>query len=179
MSSLRDKARLLDERDDIVSAAAAYEELLSSGEARVEDLIELALVYWRTADSGVAAGKGIPLELELHARMRLEQVLAEAVRQDPTNCEANFWAMYSTFIMYKQPEHDEIDALLDSGPNRCEGAFATMWRVGRGDRAEIPAAQAILAQANDLKKTSKGRYITRIIRAALTSLRLEDERAGQ
>jgi len=179
MNSLRDRARLLDERDDIVGAAAAYEELLSSGEASVDDLIALALIYWATADSGIAASKGISRDAEHHARRRLEEVLGEAVRRDPTNCEAKFWAMYSTFIMYKQPEHDEIDALLDSGPNRCEGAFATMWRVGRGDRAEIPAAQAILAQANDLKKTSKGRYIARIIRAALTSLRLEDERAGQ
>ncbi len=170
MSQLRDRARLLDERDDIIGAAAAYEELLSSREASVEDLIELALVYWRTADSGVAAGKGIPLELELHARMRLEQVLAEAVRQDPTNCEANFWAMYSTFIMYKQPEHDEIDALLDSIDNRCEGAFATMWRVGRGDRAEIPAAQSILAQADILRKTSKGRYIARITQASVKAI---------
>ena len=43
MSQLRDRARLLDERDDIVGAAAAYEELLSSGEAGVDDLIAMAL----------------------------------------------------------------------------------------------------------------------------------------
>ncbi len=170
MSSLLTKARLLDERDDIVGAAATYEELLSSGGASVEDLIALALVYWEIADGGIARSKGIPLDVQFHAGTRLEEVLAEAVRRDPTNCEAKFWAMYSTFSMYKQPEHDEIDALLDSGPNRCEGAFATMWRVGRGDRAEIPAAQGILAQANDLKKTSRGRYIASITQASVEAI---------
>ena len=179
MISPRDTALRLDEDDDIVGAAAAYEELLSSGGANIEDLIAMALVYWRCADSGVAASKGISDDFELRARARLQDVLALAVLRDPANCEAKFWTLYCTFIMYFQPEPSEIDELLDSDGHRCEGSFATMWRVGRGDRAEIPAAQAILARADDLTKTSKGRYIASIIPAALTRLRLEDERAGQ
>ncbi len=177
MSQLRDRARLLDERDDIVGAAAAYEELLASGEASVEDFIALALVYWATADHGIAAAKGISLDVEHHARRRLEDVLGEAVRRDPANCEARFWTMYCRFIMYVEPRVG-IDALLDSPGHQCEGAFAAMWRLGRGDRAEIPAAQATLANP-DIRKTAKGRYVASLISGALTRRRLEDEREGR
>ncbi len=178
MSSLRDKARLLDERDDIVGAAAAYEELLSSGEASVDDLIALALIYWATADSGIAASKGISRDAEHHARRRLEEVLGEAVRRDPANCEAKFWTMYCSGIMYAEPGTEAIDELLNTPGNRCDGAFASMWRLVHGDRSVIPAGQLIVAQS-DIRRSSKGRYMASIISGTLTRLRLEDERAGQ
>jgi len=177
MSQLRDTALMLDEHGDNVGCAAAYEELLSSGEVSVEALIALALVYWETADSGIAAAQGISRDVEHHARRRLEEVLGEAVRRDPTSCEAKLWTMYCRFIMYDEPRAG-IDASLDSPGRQCEGAFATMWRVGPTARSKVPAAQAILANP-DIRKTSKGRYIASIIPAALTRLRLEDEREGR
>jgi hypothetical protein len=169
MNPLLEKAQQLDEYGDNVGSATAYEELLTSGDATAADLVALALVYWEAADSGVAAAKRLSIEFEDFARRRLEEVLGEAIRRDPSSCEAKFWSMYSTFIMYKQPGHEVIDALLDSGDSRCNGSFATMWRIGRGDRDELAAARSVLAQAR-MQKTSKGRYIDRIISASLESL---------
>ena len=153
-----------------MGAAKAYEGLLASGSAGIDDYIALALVYWAIADGGIGRSKGIPLDARSRAETRLLEVLAEAIQRDPSNCEAKFWSMYCTFIMYFQPERKEIEDLLDSGGHQCEGAFATMWRISSGDTAEIQAAQAILAEP-DLSKNSKGRYLASIIDASLRSLK--------
>ncbi len=71
-----------------------------------------------------------------------------------------------------------LETLVGAPSPECSGAFATMWRIGRGNRFDVPAAQSILADSST-RKTSKGRYMASIIPAALTRLRLEDERAGQ
>jgi len=170
MSSLRETARLLDETDDnIVACAAAYEELIASEEATVDDRVDAAMVYWAASDFGLAAAKRLPEGFEWHALDRWQAILTEAVRRDPTHCEARFWEMYCMRIWFSKYPPEEIRAFLDDPGRRCEGAFATMWRISGGDASDIAAGQSVLAEPH-LRQSSKGRYIASHVDASVRSI---------
>src|SRR5665213_1642422 len=161
MTELRDMALMLDEREDTAGCVAAYEALIAAAGFEVIDLLELALVYFRVFDSGSVSERLIPIDIQLRSATRCLELLDEAVQRDPQNCEARFWSIYCRSVITVWDE-EGLNALVGTPSAECSGAFATMWRIMRGNRAEVSAAQSILADPST-RKTSKGRFIASII----------------
>jgi hypothetical protein len=173
MNSLREKAETLDEQEDYIGCAEAYEQLLTSGKASTSDLIALGLVYFEACDGGIAAARRLPIEFERHAGSRLQEVLREAVTLDPSNCEARFWEMYCRSILLAEWNKRAFDDLFESPDYRCGGAFVTMWKLTYDDDTAVADAESILEDPA-LRKSSMGRTIASQLRAALTRRRLRD-----
>src|SRR5688500_14523270 len=79
---------------DLGTAALFYEEVVSTGNASLESILNLAILYWQATDVGMAASKGLSPDFVAKAGRRFPQLLEEARRRFPGSLEVPFWQRY-------------------------------------------------------------------------------------
>ena len=88
-----DSARSADRAREYVSAAALYEEVVTT-EPTLRVMLDLALLYWRSIDPGISARFHLSGPFIETADRRAFELLDEAQRRFPSSTEARFWSRY-------------------------------------------------------------------------------------
>jgi len=91
-------AAALDELDKPLEAADAYEALLSTEAATLEDYLNLAALYSESHDFGYMAHHGLSKEFVVRAGRRFSEVLAEAENRFGQHSEMSFWRRYHQYV---------------------------------------------------------------------------------
>lgn len=154
-----------DENGWYSQAAAGYEAALVSNPADLEATVNLAVLYWRCARGG-ACGRGwLSAEFRSHAGRRLPELLESASRRFAGSAEVTFWNEYIAAAASGEPlEPGECRRLMREHPGYLEPAFV-VFAMSAGEEAE-PEAMRLLADYSE-QPTTRGRYVTAIINAAL------------
>jgi hypothetical protein len=92
-----------DRAGDLQVAASRYEELLASGGATLETVLNLAVLYWQATDTGMAAAQRLPPEFLATAGRRFPELLEEAARRFPMSTEVRFWRRYIAWADLGEP----------------------------------------------------------------------------
>lgn len=162
--SLQD-AVAADRRGELKLAAAGYEEVLTGGEASLEVLLNLAVLYWQATDTGMAAAKKLSPDFLATAGRRFPELLAEAERRFPTSTEPRFWRRYIAWADLGEPfGGDECWELLREGPAALVPAVH-LFAVSQGKEAEAEALELLRRCQED--GTTRARYVASVIQGVL------------
>ena len=154
-----------DENGWYSQAAAGYEAALASNPADLEATVNLAVLYWRCAHSGAGARRWMSAEFKGVAGRRLPELLESASRRFAGSAEVTFWSKYIAAAACGEPlEAGECRQLMREHPGYLEPAFV-VFAMSAGEEAE-PEAMRLLADYSE-QPTTRGRYVTSIIDAAL------------
>jgi hypothetical protein len=91
-------ATAFDESDKPLEAADAYEALLRTEAATLDDYLNLAAVYSESHDFGYIAHHELPREFIARAGRRFSEVLEEAEKRFGQHSEINFWRLYHEYV---------------------------------------------------------------------------------
>jgi hypothetical protein len=154
-----------DENGWFQQAAAGYEATLLSNPADLEATVNLAVLYWQAAAPDTCASGWMPAEFRSHATRRLPELLESASRRFAGSAEVRFWKKYiAAADAGESLEPTECRKLLREHPDYLEPAFV-VFSDSAGEEAE-PEAMRLLADYSE-QPTSRGRYVTSVISAAL------------
>jgi hypothetical protein len=154
-----------DENGWYSQAAAGYEAALLSDPADLEATVNLAVLYWQAARGSVCARGWMPAEFRAHAGQRLPELLESASRRFAGSAAVIFWNKYIAAAACGEPlEPGECRQLMREHPDYLEPAFV-VFAMSAGEEAE-PEAMRLLADYSE-QPTTRGRYVTSIINAAL------------
>jgi len=154
-----------DENGWYSQAAAGYEAALLSNPADLEATVNLAVLYWRAAHGGACARGWLPADFRAHAGRRLPGLLDSASRRFAGSAELTFWNKYIAAATCGEPlAPGECRQLMREHPDYLEPAFV-VFAMSAGEEAE-PEAMRLLADYSE-QPTTRGRYVTSIIDAAL------------
>jgi hypothetical protein len=160
-----DDALRADRAGDLATAAAHYEELLARGDAQLETLVNLALLYWQATDPGMAAARKLPAGFFSHAAERFPKLLAEAERRFPTRTEPRFWRRYIAWADLGEPFGDEeCLELLREDESSLVPAMCVF--AGSEGRHAVGEARELLRQCR-ANPTTGARYVASVIEGVL------------
>lgn len=156
---------LRDDRAGLTEEAAkAYEEALI-GAPTIEDLLNLAVLYWQATDPGMASGgKLSPGFFELAAQ-RFPELLAVASSRYPTSTEVRFWSQYIAWADYGEAlDIEACRRLLREDPKVLVPAMH-IFALSQG-REGRPEAEELLRQCREAG-TSRARYVASVIEGVM------------
>lgn len=160
-----DDAWAADRKAELKLAAVRYEEVLAGGEASLEVLLNLAVVYWQATDTGVAAAKKLSPDLLATAGRRIPELLEEARRRWPTSTEPRFWRRYIAWADLGEPfGGDECRELLREDPAALVPAMH-LFAASQGREAEAEALELLRRCQDD--GTTRARYVASVIQGVL------------
>lgn len=162
--NLRD-AVAADRTGDPPLAAARYEEMLAGGEASLEVLVNLAVLYWQATDPGMAAGKKLSPDFLATAGRRIPELLAEAERRFPASTEPRFWRRYIAWAELDEPfSSDDCRDLLREDPAALVPAMV-LFADSQGTEAEQQALELLRRCRED--GTTRAQYVISVIEGVL------------
>jgi hypothetical protein len=154
-----------DRKGELQLAAARYEEMLAAGEASLEVLLNLAVLYWQATDTGMAAAKKLSPDFLATAGRRFPELLAEAQRRFPTSTEPRFWRRYIAWADLGEPiGGDECRELLREDPAALVPAMH-IFAASQGKEAEAEALELLRQCQED--GTTRARYVASVIQGVL------------
>lgn len=153
-----------DRKGDLQLAAVGYEEVLA-GEASVEAVLNLAVVYWLATDTGMAAEKKLSPNFLATAGRRIPELLAVAQRRYPTSTEARFWRRYIAWADLGEPFGSaECRELLREDPAALVPAMH-LFAASQGTEAEAEALELLRRCQED--GTTRAQYVASVIQGVL------------
>jgi hypothetical protein len=162
------RARAADRAGHIEVAAALYEEALAAGDHSLELLLDLALLYWQSTDTGLAAAMNFTAFFD-RASHRFPQLLEEAVRAFPRSTAARFWRRYIAWADLGEPvDVEECWQLLREDSTVLVPAMH-IFAASDGREAQTEA-QALLRQCRE-DGTTGARYIVSVIEGVMKRTR--------
>jgi hypothetical protein len=154
-----------DRKGELQLAAAGYEGVLAGGEASLEVLLNLAVLYWQATDTGMAAAKKLNPDFLVTAGGRFPELLAEAQRRFPMSTEPRFWRRYIAWADLGEPfGGDECRELLREDPATLVPAMH-LFAVSHGKEARAEALE-LLRRCNE-DGTTRARYVASVIQGVL------------
>lgn len=154
-----------DRRGDLPLAAALYEELLAKGEASLEVLLNLAILYWVATDPGMAAAIRWGADFWQTAARRFPELLSEAESRFPTSVEPRFWRRYIAWADLGEPfDEDECRALLREDPANPLPALY-LFATSHGKEAQTEALELLRRCRED--GTTRAGYVVSVLESAL------------
>lgn len=158
------------ERDgDLERAAQAYERILADGDARLELLLNLSVLYWQITDPGMSASSGYSRDLVEHAAKRCRALLAMAERIHPGCTEPRFWKKYIDWADLGEPFGvDECRALLREDP-AIQVPAMHLFALTRGAEGQAEAHDLLVK--NRAVETARARYVVSVIEGVLKRAR--------
>lgn len=154
-----------DRREELVSAAAGYEEALAGGQASLEVLLNLAVLYWDATDPGMAAGLKLSRSFLATAGERYLELLAEALRRFPMSTEARFWSRYIRWLDLDEPFSEDVCRdLLREDPTTLISAMH-LFSGEPGSVAETEALELFRQCQED--GTTRARYVVSVLHGPL------------
>ena len=157
----REAAVAADRAGALVAAAAGYEAALAAGDATLELLVDLAVLYWQATDPGLAAAARLDRAWLARAAERFPALLAEAARRFPARSEPRFWQQYIAWADLGEPfDRAACRGLLDEDPSTLVPALY-LFAASRGAEAADQAA-ALLAACR-AEGTTRARYVAQVI----------------
>lgn len=160
-----DDAVSADRAGQLRVAASRYEELLASGVAPLETLLNLAVLYWQATDPGTAASQRLPPEFLATAGRRFPELLEEAERRFPMSSEARFWRRYIAWADLGETfGAEECLELLREDPASLVPALHA-FAVSQGQEAEAEARE--LLQRCRAERTTRARYVASVVEGVL------------
>jgi hypothetical protein len=158
-----------DENGWFQQAAAGYEAALLANPADLEATVNLAVLYWRACGRDSCASGWLPAEFSSHAARRFPELLESASQRFAGSAEVTFWKKYIAAAGCGEPlAPAECRQLMRERPDYLEPA-CVVFATSAGEEAE-PEAMRLLAATAD-QPTTRGRYVTSIINAALRQQR--------
>ena len=158
--SARELAHKLDHEERARDAVDAYEALIVSGEARLEDYLDLAVLYLQCGDGGFVAQHHLTQEFVDRAWERVAQVLDEAESRFGDHNEVAFWRLYKQDVVGDEVQIDDVITLAQRGPSLVPYFF--LFASDGGER--------YVDEARQLMDICHGRTTReRLIRSFLTS----------
>jgi hypothetical protein len=159
------EARAADREGRIEAAATAYEQALASGDAPLDAVIDLAVLYWQSTEYGFWKSLGLSPAFVDKAAERFPQLLAQAEQLYPERPEPRFWKRYTAWADLGEPfEVTEAEALLRKHPDYLEPAMM-LYSVSPGSEHEAQARE--LLRACRTAGTTRCRYMASVIEGAL------------
>lgn len=154
-----------DRAGEFESAAALYEEVLAAGDASLQVLLNLALLYWQVTDPGLAAGNHLPVNFFATAGHRIPALLAEAARLYPGSTAVTFWTRYIAWADLGEPlDIEECRVLLHEDPTVLAPAMYLF--VSTYGREAATEARQLLQQCRE-EGTTGARYVVSVLEAAM------------
>lgn len=158
-----------DENGRFREAAAGYETALLFNPGDLEATVNLVVLYWRVAGFQGRVPGSLPADFPIHARRRLCELLESASHRFANSAQIRFWTRYIAAADCGEPiESTECRELMRECPDYIEPAFV-VFSDSDGSEAE-PEAMRLLADCSE-QPTTRGRYVTSIINAALRKQR--------
>lgn len=146
-------------------AASLYESLAAGGTADLETLLNLAVLYWRATDFGIAAGQRLPPEFFHMAALRCRELLAEAERRFPESTAPRFWRKYIDWADLDAPfERTECLELLREDPGNPLPALY-LFSDSLGEEFEAEARELLRRCRADV--TIRNGYVASVIETFL------------
>lgn len=165
--SLKHEAALLDAQDRPIEAAQAYEAVIASSAADLDEYINLAVLYFLCNDGGYAAQHQLPMSFLDGTWRRAFEVLDEASQRYGEHPEIIFWRRYFDFILLgEEPFYEDCERLVKAGNTIIPYFYLFGFQEGR----------KYLQQAEELynlvkaEVTAKERYIKSILGGAFKRL---------
>lgn len=154
-----------DRKGELQLAAALYEDVLAGGEASLEALLNLAILYWQATDTGTVAAKKLSPDFLATAGRRLPELLAEAERRFPTSVEPRFWRRYIAWADLGEPfGSDECRELLREDPAALVPALY-LFAASQGKEAQTEALDLLRRCQED--GTTRAHYVASVIQGVL------------
>ncbi|MFN0246109.1 MAG: hypothetical protein ACKV2T_04325 [Kofleriaceae bacterium] len=154
-----------DRNGELELAAARYEQVLADGEASLDVLMNLAVLYWQATDPGMSAAKKLSRDFLAIAGSRCPELLDEAQRRFPKSTEPRFWRQYIAWADLGEPfEDDECRNLLREDPASLVPAMR-LFSISDGKEAE-PEALELLRRCQE-DRTTRANYVVSVIEAVL------------
>jgi len=152
---------------DMERAAELYEAVISAGDASLQAYLNLALLYWRATDPGLAAAKHFMDFFHLAAE-RFPVLLKEAERRYPSSTAVRFWRLYIPWADLGEPLDPELcRRLLRQDPEELVPAMY-LFSDSEGKEAREEAA-ALLRQARAEGTTGAG-YVRTFLESCFLSI---------
>jgi hypothetical protein len=154
-----------DRAEDIERAAELYEEAHTAGDASLDLLINLAVLYWQATDPGLAAAKHLSRDFLDRAYRRTRELLREAGGCYPTSQAPRFWQRYIAWAdLGEELTIEDCYDFLRAEPAYLEPAVH-IFGTTEGARAANEAAE-LLKQAK-AAGTVRGGYVASVIEGVL------------
>jgi len=146
-----------DRDGQVVKAATLYEIAIQSGEADVEVLLNLAVLYWESTDTGFRTHHILSDDFVDHAGFRYREILDEVGQRFPSVPSARFWRLYITSIKQGvQPAREEYLAIQNDAPDYLEPEIVLI------DDGDITRARKLLKQCETIG-TARARYVAAVL----------------
>jgi len=161
-----DEALEADRAGDMERAAKLYEETISAGDASLQTYLNLALLYWRATDPGLAAAKHFTDFFHLAGR-RFTALLKDAELRFPSSTAVRFWLLYIPWADLGEPlDPERCRRLLREDPKELIPAMY-LFNDSEGKEAREEAA-TLLHQARAAGTTGAG-YVVSFLESAFKS----------
>jgi hypothetical protein len=165
VAGARAYALTADENGRFQQAAATYETYLATCPADLDATLNLAVLYWEVAQSGIRPVAGISADFVAGARKRLGELLDCAGEHFADSAELRFWSRHMCRSeLGETPESSECRQLLRERPDYLEPACVVFSTSG-GEDAE-PEAMRLLAACAE-QPTARSRHVITIINDVL------------
>jgi len=154
-----------DRKGELQLAATGYEAVLAGGEASLEVLLNLAVLYWQATDTGMAAAKKLNPDFLATAGRRFSELLTEAQTRFPMSTEPRFWRRYIAWADLGETfGGDECRELLREDPAALVPAMH-LFAISQGKEAEADALE--LHRRCQDEGTTRARYLASVIQGVL------------
>jgi hypothetical protein len=150
------------DRDGLmVAAASLYERDLASPSRDIDSFINLAILYWQSAEYGFWTTQKLPRGFVEFAGKRWREVLDDASALFPTRPEVLFWKKYIAWADLGEPFNvDECRSMLQLNPNYLEPAMF-LFLTSQGLECKTEALE-LLRQSREVG-TCRNRYVASVI----------------
>jgi len=152
---------------ELESAAALYETVLDEGDRSLRVILNLALLYWRATDFGLATHKRLSHAFFHRAFRRFPELLEEAQRRFPESTEVRFWSRYTAWTDLGGPplDPDWCKGLLREDPTQLVPAMH-LYGLLQGRKAYHKEAEELLRRCRE-DGTTGARYVVSFIEGVM------------
>jgi hypothetical protein len=144
-----------------IQAADQYEELILREDGTLEDYLNLAVLYWQSAEPGFLSSSRADIDFIKRAGRRYREVLDAAEKTFPGSPEIDFWRRYCDLIFLGEPfPLPECTKLLGGSTSTLVPWFFVYSSSG-GKEGEKQARDLLALCSAD--PTLRNRYIISVI----------------
>jgi len=157
-----EEARRLDASDELLEAAALYEEAIRCESTDLSVYLDLAVLYFVLLDFGEVHARGLPRTFQDEAWNRVRELLAEAESRFGPNADVAFWKRYINFAYLGDPfsEHD-CRVLCAKAESLDPHFFLFAATQGKESREEATRLLAVVESG----ETARKRYVRSVLKS--------------
>lgn len=150
-----------DRSGHLEEAANLYERAVGAGNASLETLLNLAVLYWQVTDYGISTALGLRKEFIDTAGRRFPEILARAEHEHPASGEVKFWRRYIRWAdLGESLTSEDCASFMEREPSVLTPAMHIYAQSG-GAEAEASAMELLRRCKDD--GTTRARYVYSVI----------------